>query len=434
LEVKRGIIYTFVVYKTKGMLRGVYAIYKRNVIVGLDVGTSSIKAALGELTSPGIVNILGLTQVPSAGLRKGNIVDIESTAKSIDDCLNELERLTGVEIVSAVSGFSGVSITAIHNHAVIAVGNQNYAITEDDKRRVLQSVQNVALPPDKIVVQVIERQYIVDGYDGVKDPVGMIGSRLEVEVVIIIAAAAAIQNLQRSTNRINLVLDKFVFNPLLMAESVLMPAEKEMGVALVDIGAGTIEISVFEQGTLASTAVLPIGGEYITRDLAIVLRTSIEEAARIKEEAGVASTFMARSDIMVNVRNIQGNDLKQVSQHVIADIVSARVMEMTEMIHAELSQSTDLEKLPGGLVVSGGGAQLAGIVEMMEAALNVPVRLGLPDNIKGLQRELNQPQNAVVLGCINYGANRTNHGMIEKSQRVSSLFGKITYWLKDLFA
>lgn len=367
-------------------------------------------------------------------MRKGNIVDIESTARSIDECLNELERLTGVEIVSAISGFSGMSITAVNNHAVIAVGNANYEITEDDKRRVLQSAQNIALSPDKIIVQIIERQYIVDGYDGVKDPVGMVGSRLEVEVVIIIAAAAAIQNLQRSTNRINLHLEKFIYNPLLMAESVLMPAEKEMGVALVDMGGGTTEISVFEQGTLSATGVLPIGGEYITRDLAIVLRTSIEEASRIKEEAGVASPSIARSDIMVNVRNIQGNDLKQVSQHVIADIVSARVMEMAEMIHAELSQNTYLDKLPGGLVISGGGAQLSGIVDMMESYLNIPVRMGLPDNIKGLQRELNRPQNAVVLGCVNYGAKRANHSMIEKSQRFSTMFGKITYWVKDLFA
>ncbi len=421
------------VFKARGIIRGGIAINKRNILVGLDVGTSYIKAALGEVNSPGSFNILGLSQVPSAGMRKGNIVDIETTARSIDQCLNELERLTGVEIVSALSGFSGMSLTAVNNHAVIAVGNPNYEINEDDKRRVLQSAQNIALPPDKMIVQIIERQYIVDGYDGVKDPVGMMGSRLEVEVVIIIAATAAVQNLQRSSNRINLHLEKFIYSPLLMAESVLMPAEKEMGVALVDLGGGTTEISVFEQGTLSSTAVLPIGGEYITRDLAIVLRTSIEEATRIKEEAGVATTSIARSDIMVNVRNIQGNDLKQVSQHVIADIVSARVVEMVEMIQAELSQSTSLNKLPGGLVVSGGGAQLAGIVEMMESYLSIPVRLGVPDNIKGLQRELNRPQNSVVLGCLCHGANMSNPVTLENYQGISNIFAKVTYWLKDLF-
>jgi len=403
------------------------------VVVGLDVGTSCIKAAMAEMVSPGTLNFLGLAQQPSAGLRKGNIVDIEATARSIDTCLNELERLTGVEIQSAVSGFSGMSITAISNHAVIAVSNPSYEITEEDKRRVLQLAQNIALPPDKMIVQLIERQYIIDGYDGVKDPVGMVGSRLEVEVVIVIAAAAAMQNLQRAANRINLHLERFIYSPILMSESVLMPAEKEMGVALVDLGGGTTEISVFEQGSLTSTSVLPIGGEYITRDLAIVLRTSIEAAARIKEESGVAAISMANSEVMVNVRNIQGNEVKQVSQHVIADIVAARVMEMAEMIHAELAQTTDLDKLPGGLVLSGGGAQLKGIAEVMEEYLNIPVRLGMPDNIKGLQREFNRPQNAVVLGCMNYGVQKANPNLMENTQRLSTVFSKITYWLKDLF-
>ncbi|HNX92411.1 MAG TPA: cell division protein FtsA [Syntrophomonas sp.] len=403
------------------------------MLVGLDVGTSSIKVALAEIVSPGTVNILGLTSQPSAGLRKGNIVDIEATARSIDSCLNELERLTGVEIQSAVCGFSGMSITAVSNHAVIAVANPSYEITEEDKRRVLQLAQNVALPPDKMIVQLIERQYIVDGYEGVKDPVGMMGSRLEAEVLIIIAAAAALQNLQRSAERINLYLERFVYNPILISEAVLMPAEKEMGVALVDLGGGTTEISVFEQGALLSTSVLPIGGEYITRDLAIVLRTSIEEATRIKEESGVAAITMANSEVMVNVRNIQGNEVKQVSQHVIADIVAARVTEMVQMIHAELAQTTYLDKLPGGLVLSGGGAQLKGIAEVMEAYLNIPVRIGRPDNIRGLQREYNQPQNAVALGCICYGAQRTSPGLMENTHRFSPVFNKILYWFRDLF-
>lgn len=398
------------------------------------MGTSSIKAALGEVISPGTVNILGLSQLPSAGLRKGNIVDIEATARSIDACLNELERLTGVEILSAVSGFSGMSINAISNHAVIAVSNPNYEITEEDKRRVLQLAQNIALPPDKMIVQLIERQYIVDGYDGVKDPVGMVGSRLEVEVIIITAAAAAMQNLLRTADRINLHLERFIYSPIPMSDAVLMPAEKEMGVVLVDLGGGTTEISVFEQGTLMSTSVLPIGGEYITRDLAIVLRTSIEEATRIKEESGVAAVSMANSEVMVNVHNIQGNEVKQVSQHVIADIVAARVMEMAEMIHAELIQTANLDKLPGGMVLSGGGAQLTGIAEVMEAYLNVPVRLGMPDNIKGLQREYNQPQNAVVLGCVSYGVQRVNPNLVENTRGLSTIFSKISYWLKDLFS
>jgi cell division protein FtsA len=252
------------------------------------------------------IHLLGITQVPSFGLRKGSIIDIESTAKSIDNSLNELERLTGIEVYSALIGFSGVSISIVNNHAVIAVANPTYEITLEDKERVLNSARNLSLPLDKAIIQIIERQYIVDSYDGVKDPVGMVGSRLEAEVSIVVGAIAAIQNLQRSANKINLHVNGLMYNALLGAESVLSPAETEMGVALVDIGGGTTEVSYFEEGSIIHTSVLPVGGEYITKDLAIVLRTSMEEAKRVKEKHGVASPDKARSDLMINVHNIQG--------------------------------------------------------------------------------------------------------------------------------
>jgi len=400
----------------------------------LDVGTSAIKVAIGEINHLNEVHVLGLAQVPSSGLRKGNIVDIESTARSIDACLNELERLTGVEIMSALFGFSGISITAVNNHAVIAVGNTNYEITEEDKERVLKSAQNIALPPDKAIVQVIERQYIIDGYDGVKDPVGMVGSRLEAEVLVIIAAAAAVQNLQRSAQRINLHFDELAYNQLLAAESVLMPAEKEMGVALIDMGGGTTEISVFNQGSILCTSVLPIGGDYITKDLAIVLRTSIEEAVRIKENCGVAAPEMAGDDVIVNLHNIQGNEVRQVSQQLVADIISARVQEMMEMIYTELQQLTFLDKLTGGIVLTGGGAQLAGFTQVMEEYMNLPVRRGMPENIKGLSDDINRPQNSVALGALIYGLKNLEPVMLEAKPGVSSVFDRLNYWLKDLFS
>ncbi|MBC7076250.1 MAG: cell division protein FtsA [Syntrophomonadaceae bacterium] len=406
---------------------------KRNVIISLDVGTSTIKAALAEVNYNQDVNILGVARVPSYGLRKGNIIDIEKTAKSIDNCLSELERLTGVEIFSALVGFSGISVSAVNNHAVVAVGNPNYEINQEDKERVIQSARNIALPPDRTIVQTIERQYIVDGYEGVRDPVGMVGSRLEVEVAIIIAATAAIQNLQRSTQRINLRIDKIVYNPLLAAESVLLPTEKEMGVALVDIGGGTIEITYFEAGSIISTSVLPLGGEYITKDLAIVLKTSIEEAAKIKETEGVASMDMVEDGRIINVRNVQGKDVKQVSQQVIADIISARIIEMLEMIYVELKNFGCLGKLPGGIVLIGGEARLPGIVNVMEDYLNLPVRLGMPENLRGITTDFNCPQNAVVLGGLVYAA-RDFSLNYERKDGASNVWGKIKYWFKDLFS
>jgi cell division protein FtsA len=403
-------------------------------VVGLDVGSSSIKAVLGEINHINGINVLGLAKVPSSGLRKGNIVDIESTARSIDACLNELERLTGIEIMSALTGFSGISVSAVSNHAVVAVGNPNNEITREDKERVLNSAQNIVLPPDKTIIQVIEKQYIVDGYDGVKDPVGMVGSRLEVEIVVILAATAAIQNLQRSAQRINLNFNKIVYNQLLVAESVLTSSEKEMGVAIVDMGGGTTEISIFSQGSILSTSVLPIGGDYISKDLAIVLRTTIEDAVRIKEDCGVAAPEMARDDVIINARNIQGNDVRQVSQQLVADIISARVIEMVEMIYTELQQLTYLDKLAGGLVLTGGGAQLAGIVEVMEEYMDIPVRLGMPENIKGLVGDINIPRNSVALGALIYSFKHLEPEMVETKAGVSSVFHKINYWLRDLFS
>lgn len=409
-------------------------IRRRNIVVGLDVGTSYVKAALGEINHGHEVTVLGVAQIPSTGIRKGNIIDIETTSRAIDLCLNDLERLTGIEISSALVGFSGASVNAINNHAIVAAGNPNYEITIEDKERVLKSACNVALPPDKTIVQTIERQYIVDGYDGVKDPVGMVGSRLEAEVAIIIAAAAAIQNLQRSVHRVNLHIVQIVYNPLLVAESVLLPAEKEIGVALVDIGGGTTEITVFDENSLVFTSVLPVGGEFITRDLAIVLRTSIEEAARIKEHYGTVSQELARDDVYIDVRNIQGGEVKKVSQKIITDIIYARVEEIIEMISGELEQSGYANNLPAGIVLSGGGAQLDGLNQVMEDNMKLPVRSGRPDNINCLTADINKPQNAAILGALIYASKSMGMAEVVKGQNLGNIFNQVYSWFRDLFS
>lgn len=404
----------------------------RNIIVALDVGTSYIKAAMAEIITGQDINLLGVSKVPSKGLRKGNIVDIEGTAKAMDACLNELERLTGLEISHVLAGFSGGSAASLSNHAVVAVGNPNYEISREDKERVLQSARSVALPPDKSIVQTIERQYIVDGYEGVKDPVGMVGSRLEAEVSIIVAATAAIQNMYRCANRINLQIDHLIYNPLLAAEAALVPAEREMGVVLADIGGGTTELAFFENGSLCNTAIIPVGDEYLAKDLAIVLRTSMEEASRILEKSGVAHPKFAQSDLMVNVRNIQGKDVKQVPQEVIAEIISARLTELVELIYEELKQFDCLERMPSGLVLTGGGAELPGITDLFEQYLDLPVRIGLPENLRGMAREFNRAQYSVVLGGILYCTRVVGYQPKEEPV-LAGIFDKILDWFRDLF-
>ncbi|NLF46075.1 MAG: cell division protein FtsA [Syntrophomonadaceae bacterium] len=407
-------------------------ISNRNIVVSLDIGTNTIKAALAEVLPGQDLNILGITRVPSLGLRKGSIIDIESTAKAIDECLNALEKLTGIEIMSAVVGFSGASISIINNHAVVAVGNPDYEITLDDKERVLQSARNIGLPPDKVIVHTIERQYIVDGYDGVKDPVGMAGSRLECEVAIILSALAAIQNIRRSAARINLELERVIYNPLLASEAVLIPNEKEMGVALVDIGAGVTTVSYFEKGSILYTAVIPVGGEYITKDLAIVLHTSLDEAERIKISSGVVSPEMAEQDKMIEIQNLQGRESRQVSQEVIADIISARVVEIMEMVYAELNSFGCLDRLYAGIVLTGGGANLTGIAPMAEEYLNIPVRTAVPENLRGIATDFNKPENAAVLGGAIYAARTVKMEYAENSF-LPGLINKLTDWFKDLF-
>lgn len=405
-------------------------------MASLDIGTSSIKAALAEITPGRDINVLGISQVASFGLKKGNIVDIEGTAKAINHCLNELEVLTGVQIYNALVGFSGVSINTINNHAVVSVGNPSYEISREDKERVLQAACNVSLPPDKTILQMIERQYIVDGYDGVKDPVGMVGSRLESEVSIITAANAAIQNMQRSTTRINLQLDYLIYNPLLVAESVLLPAEKEMGVVLIDFGAGITEVTLFEGGTMLHSSVLPVGDEYITRDLAIVLKTSIEEADRIKQQYGIANPELLpqdNQDNMVAIKNVQGKEIKRVSQQVIADIINARVVEIIAMVFAEINRYISVESIPGGIVLTGGGVELPGLINVMEQHLNTSVRMGLPENLRGMPTEFNRPQNAAVLGGVIYAAQNTKT-VIYEEKGFTGIFNKMNYWLRDLFS
>lgn len=422
------------VFVNRTSIKGCVHINRRNVIVGLDVGTSSIKAALGEVLYGSGINVRGLVKVPSMGLRKGNIIDLESTARAINTCLGELERLTGIEISSANAGFSSISISSVDSHAVVSIGNPEYEISKEDQKRVLQSAQNVALSPEKNIVQLIERQYIVDGYDGVTDPVGMVGTRLEAEVLLIIAATAALQNLQRSASRINLHLDSLIYNPLLVAEAVLYQTEKEMGVVLVDMGGETTEISVFEKGTLAYSSVIPVGGDYITRDLAFVLKTSIEEAVRIKETNGIASSELASDDLMIDIHNLKGSDTRQVSQLFVADIISARVIEIVEMLRAEIDQFYSRESLVTGMVLTGGGAQLKGLAGVMEKLLGINVRLGLPENVNAMSEEFNQSQNAVVLGALLHGFKNIDNKIIESNHGLTGVLNRINYWLRDLFA
>lgn len=398
-------------------------------MVSLDVGSHTIKAGLAEVHGLKRISVLGISEAPAQGIKKGHVVDIEAAAQGIESVLNTLEKLAGVEIHGATLGFSGTSLTTINNRTAVAVGTSSYEISQDDKRRVLQAVQTMSLPPDKGIVQVIERQYIIDGYDGVKEPLGMTGSRLEVEVTIVLAAHAAVQNLQRSAGRINLEVEGLVFNPLFCSGAVLTAAEMEMGVALVDIGGETVDVSVFQGGTLLFSSVLPVGGEHITRDLSIILKISSEAARKLKEHS--INQFKAE-DHPVEVEGGQEQESRKVSKQLIVEIVSARVMEIAEMVYAELARAGLLEQIPAGLVLTGGGSELTGITQDFEEHLGFPVRLGLPDTVLSLASEYQRPcYSALVGGLLSCAQHNLPH--TENKRGLAILFGRMGDWYRDFF-
>ena len=387
---------------------------------------------MGEIVQPGEMQIIGIAQSESLGMRKGHIAEVEYTAKALEDTLTHLERQTGVEISGALVGFSGAGISSLENRAAIAVKSPTREITKEDKERIMQSVCQMDLEPDKALVQAIIKQFAVDGFDGVREPVGMAGRRLEAWATLIVTSLLDVQNIYRLAEYVDITIESLVYNPLLAAESVLLPTEKDIGVVLLDIGGETIDVSFFHSGSLTNVSVIPIGDEYLVKDLSLVLRTSWKEAVHIKEKYGVADPDKLRGNLYVKVGNIQGNDNQKVSQKTIAEIISARWLEMIKLVYVELKAIDIIDRIPAGLVLTGGGAGLSGIVELVESNCGLPVRLGIPKSVSDITSDLFHPIYANVLGGLQYINKNFDMKQFE-IKGVPKAWDIITYWVKYLF-
>ncbi len=404
-------------------------------MVGLDLGSTKLAVAVGEVNPDHSLTVLALSHIDSSGMRRGNVIDIESSARAIDELLDGVERIAGTHITSARVGFSGTSVSTVTNRATIAVTNPHHEINSDDINRAIQAAQMIPVSLDRSVVHIIPRQFIVDGYEGVVDPLGMMGSRLEVEVIIVTAMTSALQNMVKTVSRTGTKVKEIVLSSLQAAEAVLLPAEKEMGVALIDIGGGTSDIAVFDQGSLVFASVLPIGGDYITRDLAVGLRTTIDEARRIKENFGYANVNLAPDGKVVEISSIYGKDSRQVSEKTIASIIQPRVEELLELLALELRRTGYGGVLPAGIVLTGGTSLLKGIIPIGEEYLNMPMRIGFPENVGyGINQQYG-PEYAAVLGNLLYGARLVNNLAGEQQDRLMGGFlSKISHWFKELFS
>lgn len=403
---------------------------KRSIVVGLDLGTSRIKAAVGEVLPDGTISVLALSSREAQGMKRGLVVDMEAASRVVDEVLEEVERISGIQVRGVRIGFGGTSTASCVNRGAVAVGNPNHEITGEDVERAVQAARMIPVPPDRSVVHAIPRQFTVDGHEGIVDPTGMMGSRLEVEVTIVTAMTASLSNLVRTVARTGTKVREIVINSILSAESVLQQAEKQMGVAVVDIGAGTCDVAVYEDEALLFASVLPIGGDYITRDLAVGLRTTMQEAERLKQQEGCASLRLA-DDVEVEISSIYGKEIKKVSQKTIAAIIQPRVEELLDLIDNELTR-VNLKDLPAGIVLTGGTSLLKGIAKIGEEYLNIPVRVGFPENIGVLPDGWFSPEYSTVLGSLLYELRYAHEGY-GREHLGEGLLSRILYWFKDLF-
>jgi cell division protein FtsA len=406
--------------------------WQTNVIVGLDVGTTKICAVIAELTQDGNLDIIGIGTSPSKGLRKGVVINIDVTVDSIKRTLEEAELMAGVDVYSAFVGIAGGHIKGINSRGVIAVSGKSREITQRDIDRVIDAAKAVALPVDREVIHVLPQEFVVDGQGGIREPLGMTGVRLESEVHIVTGAVTSAQNIIKCCNRAGLEVQDIVLQQLASSLSTLTADEKDLGVILVDIGGGTSDIAVFADGSIYHTAVLSVGGDHVTNDIAIGLRTPVHEAEEIKKKYGCASPGLVEHEDSIEVGGLGGRRPRLISRHMLCEIIRPRVEEIFTLVEREVRRAGFGDASVAGMVVTGGSSILPGVPELAEEILRVPVRRGFPTGVTGLVDVVASPVYATAVGLVQYGA---QHRDQRKFRRVTegALFSRVTERMREWF-
>lgn len=399
-----------------------------NVIVGLDIGTTKTCAIVGEVTDTGI-DIVGIGSHPSQGLRKGVVVNIDSTVESIKGAVEEAELMSGIEIGSVYTGIAGSHIEGLNSHGIVAVKGRE--VDEDDVRRAIEAAKAIAIPTDREILHILPQYFIVDNQDGVKDPIGMSGVRLESKVHVVIGAVTSTQNIIKSVNRVGLDVNNIILEQLASSEAVLSQDEKELGVAIIDIGGGTTDIAVFAEGSIKHTSVLSLGGNYLTNDIAVGLRTPMNEAEKIKIKYGCAYTPLISSDDTIEVPSVGGRNPRKVARQILGEIIEPRLEEILRLAHREIIKSGYEDLLAAGIVLTGGTAILEGMTELGEQVFNMPVRRGSPIGIGGLIDVVNSPLYATGVGLVMYGSKNRSARVYKRSE--GNIFSRMVRGIKKFF-
>jgi cell division protein FtsA len=404
---------------------------KEQLVVGLDIGTTKICAVVGEVNSEG-VDIVGIGTHPSVGLRKGVVVNIESTVESIKRAVEEAELMAGCEINAVYAGIAGGHVQGFNSHGVIAVKNRE--VSQQDIDRVIDAAQAVAIPFDREVIHILPQEYIIDDQRGIQNPLGMSGVRLEAKVHIVTGAVTSAQNIVKCCNRAGLDVCDVVLESLASSESVLSPEERQLGVALVDFGGGTSDLAIFSESSIRHSSVLSLGGNNLTTDIAVGLRTPLEEAEKIKQRYGCALTAMIQKDETIQVPTVGGGKPRVLSRQILGEILEPRVEEVCTMLQRELIRSGYQELVASGLVITGGSAMLPGLAEVAEQVFNLPVRTGMPQNIGGLIDVVKNPMYATGVGLVLHGAKAKPRKLfrIRQNHIFNRLVDRMRRWFRDV--
>ncbi len=404
---------------------------KDDLIVGLDIGTTKICAIVGEKTENG-VDIVGMGTHASRGLRKGVVVDIHATVDSIKCAVEEAELMADCEITSVYAGISGGHIRGFNSHGVVAVKDRE--VGESDVRRVIDAAKAVAIPMDREVIHVIPQEYIIDDQDGIREPYGMSGVRLEAKIHIVTAAVTSAQNIVKCANKAGLNVIDIVLEPLASAQAVLSDDERDLGVCMIDIGGGTTDIAVFADGSIKNTAVLGLGGYHLSNDIAVGLRTPFEEAERIKKKFGMASARYLASDDVISVPSVGGRRPREISRKILCEVLEPRVEEILSLARQEIVKARLADRIPSGVVLTGGASALNGMAELAEEVFEGPVRCGLPSHIGGLQDVVRSPMYATGVGLVLFGFSQARSQRGSRFRiRDESIFGRVKQRMRDWF-
>ncbi len=402
---------------------------RSNVIVGLDIGSTKTTAIVGEVAEPG-VNIIGVGTSLTKEIRKGTVVNIDGMVESIKTAVDEAEHMSGCRINSVYVGISGSHIKGQNSLSIVSIKGRE--VSESDVQRAIEAAKAIAIPVGREIMHILPQSYVIDGQEGIKDPIGMSGVRLEAKVHIVTGATSAIQDIVKSVNRVGLDIDDVVLEQLAAGEAVLSSDEKDLGVVLLDIGGANTSVTIFSEGSIKHTAILPVGGNYLTSDISTGLRTPLGDAEKIKLKYGCALTSMIPKDETINVPSLGGREDREVSRQILGRIIEPRMEEILNLAYKEVVRFGFEDLLAAGVVLTGGTSLLYGITELAEQIFDMPARKGIPIGIGGLSDIVNSPAHAIGVGLIIYGNNQLGGDSIYRN--TTNVFGKMIRTAKKMFS